>query len=108
LACGVGAIPVFFLGNRMTVWRPLLEGITAGLMTAASIEGLIRPALKLGGILQTGLGLFVGVLFLLVLRQLMHGRQFEAGNLCGAFRISSFNPIVIDRFFIRNIRPLPG
>ncbi len=51
LACGLGAVPVFFLGSRLRTWRPVLWGLAAGLMGVASIEGLLRPAIKTGGLL---------------------------------------------------------
>lgn len=84
LACGLGAVPVFLLGDRLGTWRPALRGIAAGLMTVASVEGLLRPAIQSGTISQTLLGLLAGVIFLIVMRRLMHGRDLQVGRLKGA------------------------
>lgn len=83
LACGLGAVPVFFLGGRLRAWQPALRGLAAGLMTTASIEGLLRPALKNGSLLQASLGVAFGVLFLLATRWLMRGRDLQIGKRRG-------------------------
>ena len=41
LATGLGAIPVWFLGERAHALRPLLLGVAAGVMGVASIAGLL-------------------------------------------------------------------
>lgn len=84
LACGLGAIPVFLLGDRIDAWRPVLWGLAAGLMAAVSVEGLLRPALRIGGVGQTALGLLVGVVFVLVTHWLIHRRDLEVQGLRGA------------------------
>src|SRR5690349_11629436 len=43
VATGLGAIPVFFLGDRAAGWQPALYGLAAGAMTVASIVGLLKP-----------------------------------------------------------------
>ena len=48
LACGLGAIPVFALGERVEQLRPALWGLAAGLMALASVVGLLVPALEEG------------------------------------------------------------
>ena len=48
LATGLGAVPVFALGERAAALRPLLWGLAAGLMGVASIVGLLEPALDEG------------------------------------------------------------
>ena len=48
LATGLGAIPVSHLGSRADLLRPALWGLTVGLMTVASIVGLLLPALDEG------------------------------------------------------------
>jgi zinc transporter, ZIP family len=84
LACGLGAIPVFFLGNQLEKWKPLLRGLAAGLMIIASWAGLLEPAFESGGWVETGIGLVVGVLFVLGFRKLMNGRDVQVGDLRGA------------------------
>lgn len=83
-ATGVGAIPVFFLGERATQLRPFLWGATVGLMGVASVVGLLLPALDEDGGATVGAGLVVGVLFLLGSRQLLAGRDVHVGKLRGA------------------------
>lgn len=75
LATGLGAIPVFLLGPRAAVLRPLLLGIAAGAMSVASVAGLLLPGLDQGSAGSVGLGLAAGVLFLLFARRALEGRQ---------------------------------
>jgi zinc transporter, ZIP family len=84
LATGLGAIPVFLLGSRAARLRPLLLGVTVGLMTVAALVGLLRPALQEGGLGAVLVGLLVGVLFLLVARSVVDRPRFHAGPLEGA------------------------
>lgn len=64
LATGLGAIPVFLLGQRAESLRPLLWGFAAGVMAVASIAGLLMPALDEGGAADVALGTLAGVAFL--------------------------------------------
>ena len=48
LATGLGALPVSHLGARAETLRPALWGLTVGLMTVASVVGLLLPALDDG------------------------------------------------------------
>jgi ZIP family zinc transporter len=84
LACGLGAIPVFFLGSRVGPWQPTLRGLAAGLMSVAAVEGMIRPALVNSGIAEAAIGTAVGVVFLLALRRIMRDRDMHVGALRGA------------------------
>jgi len=84
LATGLGALPVFWLGVRAERLRPLLWGITVGLMGVASIVGLLLPALDEGTSTDVTIGLAVGVAFLLVSRQFLSGREVRVGDLQGA------------------------
>jgi ZIP family zinc transporter len=69
LATGLGAIPVFFLGRRAAQLTPLLLGFAAGVMGVAAIAGLLIPALEEGSVPSVGLGLAVGVMFLVLARR---------------------------------------
>jgi zinc transporter, ZIP family len=60
LATGLGAIPVFFLGQRAAQLTPLLLGFAAGVMGVASIAGLLVPATEEGSTLAVVSGLVVG------------------------------------------------
>jgi zinc transporter, ZIP family len=77
LATGVGAIPVWFLGARAEQLRPLLWGGTVGMMTVASVVGLLRPALQEGGFVEVAAGLTAGVAFLVASRRLIDRPRFE-------------------------------
>ena len=65
LATGLGAIPVFFLGERAELLRPALLGLAAGVMGVASIAGLLLPGLDEGSTLAVLSGLVIGMAFLL-------------------------------------------
>lgn len=84
LATGVGAVPVFLLGERASQLRPFLWGTTVGLMGVASVVGLLLPALDEDGGATVAAGLVVGVLFLLGSRRLLAGRDVHVGKLAGA------------------------
>jgi ZIP family zinc transporter len=75
LATGLGAIPVFFLGERAEVLRPALLGLAAGVMSVASISGLLLPGLDDGSTLSVLGGLTVGVVFLLLARGALDWRD---------------------------------
>src|SRR3712207_1207552 len=83
LATGLGAIPVSRLGARAADLRPALWGGTAGLMTVASIVGLLLPALDEGSDRAVVAGLCVGVVFLLASKRVLRGRDIHVGALRG-------------------------
>jgi ZIP family zinc transporter len=84
LATGLGAVPVFFLGSRAELLRPILLGATIGAMTVASLLGLLRPALQEGGTLSVGAGVVSGALFLVAAGRLLGRRDPHVGELRGA------------------------
>jgi ZIP family zinc transporter len=84
LATGLGAVPVFLLGDRVEGFRPLLWGLAAGLMGVASVVGLLAPALDEGSSLAVALGLATGVAFLLVSRRALAQHDVHVGALRGA------------------------
>jgi ZIP family zinc transporter len=83
LATGLGAVPVSRLGVHADTLRPALWGLTVGLMTVASIVGLLLPALAEGapGTVLAGLG--IGVLFLLASRRILATRDVHVGSMRG-------------------------
>jgi zinc transporter, ZIP family len=83
-ATGLGAIPVFLLGERAERLRPFLWGTAVGLMGVASVAGLLLPALEEGGEGSVAGGFLVGVAFLLASRRLLRGRDVHVGELRGA------------------------
>lgn len=77
-------MPVFLLGERADRLRPFLWGTTVGLMSVASIVGLLAPALGEGETGTVAAGLAVGVAFLLGSRRLLAHREVHVGKLRGA------------------------
>jgi zinc transporter, ZIP family len=84
LATGLGAIPVFFLGERAEMLRPLLLGFAAGVMLVASVVGLLLPGIDEGSVGSVTAGLAAGVAFLLVTRRLLRSHDPHVGRLSGA------------------------
>lgn len=84
LACGLGAIPVFALGERVERLQPALWGLAAGLMSLASLVGLLAPALEEGDPGAVGAGVGMGAAFLLLTRRALAGRDVHVGSLHGA------------------------
>jgi len=84
LATGLGALPVSRLGAHADTLRPALWGLTVGLMTVASIVGLLLPALDEGEWTSVVAGFATGVVFLLVSRHILEARDVHVGQLRGA------------------------
>ena len=80
LATGLGAVPVFLLGERAAALRPALLGVAAGVMTVAALAGLLAPALDDGGPGVVGVGLVAGVAFLLVARHALAPQRTAIGS----------------------------
>ncbi len=74
LATGLGAIPVWFLGQRAAQLTPALLGFAAGVMGVAAVAGLLIPATEEGSSAAVVLGLLVGLGFLVLAR-----RRFDGG-----------------------------
>ena len=84
LATGIGAIPVFMLGQRVDALRPGLWGLAGGVMAVASVVGLLRPALDEGSVSAVAVGLAAGILFLVATRRLLRSSDAHVGALRGA------------------------
>jgi ZIP family zinc transporter len=69
VATGLGAIPVWFLGQRAAELTPFLLGLAAGVMGVASIFGLLVPAAEEGNVWEILAGLAVGGVLLSVARR---------------------------------------
>ena len=83
-ATGLGAIPVVLLGHRAGGWQAATAGLTAGLMTAAAVIGLLLPAWRRGAPEDVLAGGAAGVAFLLASRALLAHRDVHVGALRGA------------------------
>jgi ZIP family zinc transporter len=89
LATGLGAIPVFLLGDRVVSLKPALLGFAAGSMAVASLAGLILPGLDEGSAVEVGGGVIVGVAFLLGARRFLdRGRRRERPARSASVRTS--------------------
>lgn len=84
LATGLGPLPVWLLGRRAELIRPVLWGLTVGLMSVASVWGLLRPALDEGGTGAVAGGLAVGAAFLVGTRLALRSADPAIGGLSGA------------------------
>jgi zinc transporter ZupT len=80
LATGLGAVPVFFLGNRAVRLTPLLLGFAAGVMGVASIAGLLIPAADEGSALAVVGGLAVGVGLVAIARRRLNPQATFMGR----------------------------
>jgi ZIP family zinc transporter len=69
LATGLGAVPVWFLGDRAAALTPFLLGLAAGVMGIASVFGLLVPAAEEGSVWEVVAGLLVGGVLLGVARR---------------------------------------
>jgi ZIP family zinc transporter len=69
LATGLGAVPVFLLGDRAAELTPFLLGLAAGVMGVASVFGLLVPAAEEGSPAAVLGGLLLGALLLGVARR---------------------------------------
>ena len=79
LATGLGAVPVYMMGERAERIRPLLWGSVAGIMSVASIQGLILPGLREGADESVAIGGLCGIAFLLLARRRLRERQVTVG-----------------------------
>ena len=84
LATGLGAIPVFLLGARIAEFRPFLWGLTIGLMSVASVVGLVLPALDEDEPAAVVAGIAVGVAFLLLARHWLGTHELSPTRLRSA------------------------
>jgi len=83
-ATGLGALPVFLMGSKAEVLRPILLGSAIGAMTVASLVGLLEPALEQGGRGEVVIGLVAGALLLVAARRLLDKRDLRVGELRGS------------------------
>lgn len=84
LATGLGAVPVFLLGARAERLRPFLWGVTVGVMTVASVVGLLLPALDEGSVAEVAVGGVAGAVFMFAARRLLARRDVHVAGLRGA------------------------
>ena len=83
LATGLGAVPVFMLGERSRVLRPALWGFAGGTMGVASVVGLLLPALDDGSFAEVAGGVALGVTFMLATRRFLDTHDVHVGGMDG-------------------------
>ncbi|MFB6182586.1 MAG: ZIP family metal transporter [Candidatus Nanohaloarchaea archaeon] len=81
LATGIGAIPFFFKDDFSDLWLVGLWGLAAGIMTAASLFGLIPAGLNQGTVLQVSIGLLTGVFLVVYASRKIGEYELEPGEL---------------------------
>jgi ZIP family zinc transporter len=81
LATGLGAVPVFLLGERSKVLRPALWGFAAGTMGVASVVGLLLPAAGDGSATEVVGGAVAGVAFMLAVRRFLSAHHPHVGGM---------------------------
>jgi zinc transporter, ZIP family len=95
LATGLGAVPVFLLGERAEQLSPSLLGFAAGVMGVAAVAGLLVPAFEEGSIGEVFAGLAIGVAFLLVLRHRLGANTGFMGRSGAGARTSALVFLVL-------------
>lgn len=79
LATGVGALPVLFTARVSDRLLDAMLGFAAGVMLAATAFSLLVPAIELGGIWITILGLLMGAVFLALMDRITPHIHFISG-----------------------------
>jgi zinc transporter, ZIP family len=95
LATGLGAVPVFYLGERAAQLTPLLLGFAAGVMGVASVAGLLVPAAEEGSAAAVLGGLALGATLLAVARRRLDGRAKFMGRAGPGARTSALVFLVL-------------
>jgi ZIP family zinc transporter len=95
VATGLGAIPVFYLGDRAEQLTPPLIGFAAGVMGVASIVGLLIPAAEEGSLLDLLVGLAAGAALLGVARRRLDPKQGFMGRQGPGARTSALVFLVL-------------
>lgn len=80
LATGLGALPVYALGSHTERLTAALWGTVAGVMTVASIQGLLLPGLREGSDLGVVGGAAAGVAFLVWAKHVLELRDMRIGT----------------------------
>jgi zinc transporter, ZIP family len=95
LATGLGAVPVFFLGDRAARLTPLLLGLAAGVMGVASIAGLLIPAAEEGSVPAIVGGLAAGAGLVALARRRLSLRTTFMGRSGAGARTSALVFLVL-------------
>ena len=80
LATGVGALPILFVRNVSDRLLDAMLGFAAGVMLAATAFSLIIPAIELGGVWITVVGILIGAAFLALLDRFLPHEHLVMGH----------------------------
>lgn len=95
LATGLGAIPVWLLGQRAAALTPFLLGVAAGVMGVASVVGLLIPAAEEGAAWELLVGLLAGALLLGIARRHLNHESVFMGRSGPGARTSALVFVVL-------------
>lgn len=84
LATGIGALPFFVVNDISDRINVALWGLASGIMTAASLFGLVDEGLGSGTVGEVGLGVLVGILLVEVADRILADHEFQAEELATA------------------------
>lgn len=101
LATGLGAVPVFLLGERSHMLRPALWGFAAGTMAVASVVGLLLPALDDGTVAEVAGGAAAGAVFMLATQRLLATHDVHIGGMDG--RRARTTVLVFSVLFVHSV-----
>jgi ZIP family zinc transporter len=65
----LGAVPVFFMRNVSDKLLDASMGFAGGVMLSATFFGLITPAINIGGVWRTAIGILLGAAFLILMEK---------------------------------------
>lgn len=88
LATGMGALLVFFVRKVSDKFLDASLGFAAGVMLAATSFSLIVPAIEIGGIWKTVIGIMLGTLFLIYTERLIPHMHHVTGKKGHATHLS--------------------
>jgi len=91
LATGLGALPFFLVSEINDRWNVALWGLASGIMLSASVFGLLREGLLLGGVLGVAVGVVVGALLVIVSHRIISGAGLESDQ----FEAADFSKLVL-------------
>jgi len=95
LATGIGAVPIFFFKNISDRVLDVMLGFAAGVMLAASSFSLIVPAINLGGVWITAIGIAMGGITLHLIDRYTPHAHFMAGQEGSTSRLSRLWLLII-------------
>ncbi len=77
LATGLGAIPFFVVEDISSRWNVVLWGLASGIMTGASLFGLVREGLVEGTVVEVGAGAVAGALLVVAAHEVITDHEFD-------------------------------